>query len=203
MKTQRFVLLLALSVWAMGCVVGQSFQFNYQPPKDAANVGQGKTVVLLPVADERSYVVSKDEPVNFVGELRNGYGMPFNVTTSDNRPFAQVVEESVQRDLEAAGYRVTRAATPSGPSRALSVTMKDFMSNTNINIDVVWDFAVRVLDGSGNTLVEEKDSGEQALEGSFMNPVKASKQKVPPFFYTLIHRMVTGNPKIVQALNSQ
>ena len=201
MKTRRLLLVIGLSIWAMGCVVGQSFKFNYQPPPGVTNVGQGKTVVLLPVADERPYVVQKEEPVNFVGELRNGYGMPFNVTTADSRPFAQIVEESVQRDLEAAGYRVVRGPSASAADRALSVTMKDFMSNTNINIDVVWDFLVKVVDGSGNTVAEEHDSGEQALEGSFMNPVKASKNKVPEFFNMLVHRMVTGNQKIVAALN--
>ena len=201
MKIKQFVLLAVLSVWAMGCVAGNTMAFEYAAPA-TSTVGQGKTVVLLPVADERPYILEKDEPLTFVGEMRNGYGMPFNVNTANGRPFAEVVTSAVQRDLEAAGFTVVRGERAQGSNRALSVTMKEFMSNTSINIDVVWDFVVRVLDGSGNVVAEDADQGEQELKGSMMNPVKAAKKSVPEYFSTVVHRMITGNPKIVQALTS-
>jgi hypothetical protein len=193
------LLVVALSLFAGGCVVGNSYKFNYVPA-ERTTVGQGRTVVLVPVVDEREFVLSKDEPVSLVGEMRNGYGMPFNVSTEGNRPFADVVTDAIQRDLEAAGFTVVRGTGASGSDRALSVQMKDFLATTNVDTSLEWDFLVRVLDAAGSVLAEKRESGEEDLEGSFMNPVKAAKSEVPKAFYALIHKMITGEPRILNAL---
>lgn len=202
MSRKHLVLLVALSVWAAGCVAGNAYRFDYQPA-ERTTVGQGRTVVLMPVVDEREYIVSKDEPVSLVGEMRNGYGMPFNVKTEGDRPFADVVTEAVQRDLEAAGFTVVRGANASGNDRALAVQIKEFLATTSVATDVEWDFLVRVLDAAGKVVAEKRESGEQELPGSMMNPVKAAKKAVPQSFYEIVHRMVTGEPKIVSALTGR
>ena len=56
-----------------------------------------------------------EEPKSFVGEMRNGYGMPFNVNTEGDRPFAEVIGEIVARDLTASGFNVVRGARFSRP----------------------------------------------------------------------------------------
>jgi hypothetical protein len=198
---------LVTLVLLTGCVIGNTHAFNYVPT-ERSDVGQGKTVLLFAVDDQRSYIVSGDEPANFVGEQRNGYGMPFNVTTSDKRPFAAIVQETVQRDLEAAGFRVTASREKQGAEpvkaaqagKGLKVVMREFKSDTFSNINFDYDFEVIVYDDAGNELARDRVSGEEELKGSMMNPVKASKKKVPAYFYEKIHALVAGNPKVVQAL---
>jgi hypothetical protein len=209
--THRLQLMVSLLILTLctGCVVGNTHAFNYVPAT-RSEVGAGKVVLLFAVDDQRPYIVSGDEPANFVGEQRNGYGMPFNVTTADGRSFAQVVQETVQRDLEAAGFRVTASAEK--PTRvteavraaqannALSVVMREFKSDTFNNINFDYDFEVVVYDAAGNELARDRLSGEEELKGSMMNPVKAAGQKVPGEFYTKIHSLITGNEKVMAAL---
>ncbi len=192
-----------------GCVVGNTHTFDYAPA-ERSEIGAGRTVHLYAVDDQRAYVVSGDEPANFVGEQRNGYGMPFNVTTTDGRPFAKIVQETVQRDLEAAGFRVNPsaekassiagAAGPVQADSALTVVMREFKSDTFNNINFDYDFEVIVYDAAGTELARDRLSGEEELPGSMMNPVKASKKKVPAHFYSKIHALITGNPKVMKAL---
>lgn len=204
MNLERLMPLLVLSVSVVGCVFGQSFQFNYVPPKDAPQVGHGKTVVLLPVIDNRPYVLSKVETPDYVGVLRNGYLQPYRVNTSDGRPFADVVQEAVQRDLASAGYHVVRGTHTDAGSRALLVTVSDFASDMNeTNILVSVDFMVQVVDGSGTVHAAVKKIGTRALKSSRINSVRAAKMHVPEYFNTLVHDTVTGDAAIVKALNSE
>jgi hypothetical protein len=194
-----------------GCVMGNQHTFNYVPT-EKSEIGDGTVVLLFAVDDQRPYIVSGDEPATFVGEQRNGYGMPFNVTTSDGRPFAAIVQETVQRDLEAAGFRVTPAQTKGGDvagavrnanaSRALAIVMREFKSDTFNNINFDYDFEAVVYDANGAEIARDRISGEEVIPGSLMNPVKASKKKVPAEFYVKMHRLVTGNEKIVKALTN-
>jgi len=192
-----------------GCAAGNTHTFNYVPT-ERSEVGKGVVVLLFAVDDQRPYIVSGEEPANFVGEQRSGYGIPFNVTTTDKRPFAQVVQETVQRDLEASGFRVTpspqkagdvpAAVSAANANRALMVLMREFKSDTYNNINFDYDFEAVVYDASGKELARNKLAGEEEIPGSLMNPPKAAKQKVPPRFYETIHRLITGDEKMMQAL---
>lgn len=213
MARKSSTVLTLVALWVLtGCAVGNKHAFNYVPA-ERSDVGNGRVVLLFAVDDQREYVVSGDEAPNFVGEQRNGYGMPFNVTTADNRPFAQIVQETVQRDLEAAGFRVTAsndkggsnvssAARTANAGRALMVVMREFKSDTFNNINFDYDFEAVVYDADGKELAREKLSGEEVIPGSLMNPPKAARQKVPEQFYGKIHALITGNPKIMSALTS-
>ena len=210
MRSLKLAAILPVLVLLTGCVMGNTHTFNYVPA-ERSEIGQGKVVLLFAVDDQRPYIVTGDEPLNFVGEQRNGYGVPFNVTTSDGRPFATIVQETVQRDLEAAGFRVTALAQKkptliedtvrtAQASRALTVVMREFKSDTFNNINFDYDFEAIVYDDAGNELARDRISGEEEMKGSLMNPVKASKQKVPAYFYTKIHALITGNEKVMKAL---
>ncbi|HEX7829810.1 MAG TPA: hypothetical protein VF787_09140 [Thermoanaerobaculia bacterium] len=212
MKKSANLLALFAVVLLTGCVVGNTHTFNYVPA-DRSDVGAGKLVLLFAVEDQREYVISGDEPTNFVGEQRNGYGMPFNVTTTDKRPFAIVVQETVARDLEAAGFEVTTSASKATDiaaalrdakaNRALAVVMREFKSDTFNNINFDYDFEAIVYDADGKEIARDRIYGEEELEGSLMNPVKASKRKVPEEFYKRIHSLITANHKVLDALTSQ
>ena len=169
-------------------------------------------VVLFAVDDQRPDIVSGDEPPHWVGEQRGGYGNPFNVTTTSGKPFAEEVAEAVRRDLVARGFEAvvveeTRDDAEAtlrshGARRGVAVVMRKFNSNTYVNIDVEWDFEATVIGEGGEELATNREEGKRNLEGSFLNPPKAAKQQVPPFFNEIAHRLVAGNKEILEALTS-
>lgn len=203
-------LLLALPLlFSVGCVAGNNLRFDYRPAS-MPNVGNSAAVVVA-ADDARQYVVSGDEPKSFVGELRNGYGMPFNVTTEGEIAFSSVVAESVRRELEAAGFRavvadnskdLTGAMSRNSASRGLLVTVNEFKADTMNRSTVYYDLTASVLDRSGAVVATTTKKGEDVVEGSFMNPIKALKANVPAFFYRQIHALVS-DPTIMNALTAR
>lgn len=205
--------LVVLAALSTGCAVGNTHTFDYRPPAREA-LGDGALVLLFAVDDRRKEIVEEGEPVSWVGEQRGGFGNPFNVKTTSGLPFADEVAETVRRDLEAIGFRVERldrtagsadvpaALAAAGARRGLAIEMRNFNSNTYTNIDVEWEFEATVFGADGERVESHRIAGRRTLEGSLMNPPKAAKQKVPPFFYELMQELVTGNADVVRALQS-
>lgn len=205
--------LLLLAAAATGCAMGNTHTFDYRPPSREA-LGADQPVVLFAVDDRRKEIVEEGEPASWVGEQRGGYGNPFNVKTTSGRPFAEEVVETVRRDLEALGFRVVlsdrtadavdiaTALAEAGAHRGLAIEMRNFNSNTYSNIDVEWEFEATVLGAAGEPINSHRIEGRRTLEGSLLNPPKAAKEKVPPFFYELMRELVTGNAEMVRALTS-
>ena len=203
-------LLAAAALAASGCAVGNTHTFRYTP-QPGENLGQERVVLVFDVEDLRKDIVSGDEPPSWVGEQRAGFGIPYTITTTDRRAFAEVVQETLQRDLESVGFRTVTAEETSpesvagllaeeGADRALVVVMRNFNSDTYNDIDVEWDFEATVYDPSGRALASNHLEGRQEVKGSLMNPVKAAKLKVPPFFYDLMRQLVVGDREMMAAL---
>ena len=203
--------LFFFAVVLSGCAIGQTHTYTYEPP--ATTPAAKGTVVLFAVRDERADVVAGAEPATWVGEQRDGWGIPHSIVTTDGRPFAAIVQEAVQRDLERAGLTVVVAqevpATAAGiadllrshgATRALDVTVADFNANTYANIDVEWDFTARVFDAAGGTVATDRLQGKETLEAAVRGSIRAAKMQVPPFLYRLVHELVIANPRIWPAL---
>lgn len=205
---RSLVFVVLSTLLTSGCAIGNKYAFDYRPAT-VADVAQGASILLLEPLDQRSYIVSGDEPPDFVGEQRNGYGMPFNVTTADGRPFSETVGSIAKNDLEAAGYRVTLVddspdaigalLKERGIDRGLVLVIREFESDTMTNITVDWDIEASVYDQNGKIVTTESDRGSEDLVGSFMNPPKAARQKVPAFLHEKIHELL-NRPSIQSAL---
>lgn len=198
-----------------GCAVGNTHSFVYRPTA-TQSVGLGKGVLIFEVREARPEVIDEGEPASWVGEQRSGFGIPYNVLTTNRRPFAQVVQDVLIADLGAAGFavKVAGAEPPqlreaiarllggAGAERGLFVEVREFNSNTYTNIDVEWDFRVQVFGPSGSVLVEDHLAGRETLEGSVMNAPGAAKKKVPPFLNGLLRDLVIANPQVLDALTT-
>lgn len=203
-------LLLLLSA----CMMGHRHRFVYVPDL-GPDLGGGRAVVVFPVEDRRRDIVSGDEGPDWVGEQRNKYGIPFDVNTAGRRPFAEIVQETVAIDLEALGFRTV--LTPEEPSRragqvarvlrshdtdrGIAIVLRTFNSNTYFDIDVEWDLEAVVYGPEGEVLAKNRIWGKRELQGSILNPPKAAKRKVPPFFNDLVHELVGGSDEIVEGLS--
>lgn len=212
----RAVTLLSVCSLLAGCAVGNTHTFRYSRPA-VDSVGNDRVVLMFKVREARAPIVVEGEPPTWVGEQRSGFGIPYNVLTTDRRPFYQVVSETIQKDLEAAGFSVvaTSVQLPNGPvalgerlsaaeaERGLYVEMRKFNSNTYTNIDVEWDFIARVFAASGAQIAENHLEGRTTLPGSFLNPPAAAKQRVPPFFYQLMRELVIESDEVMMALSGE
>lgn len=194
-----------------GCIANAEYRFDYHPGT-SSDVGEGDTVLVVLPHDNRPDVVSGDEPPSYVGELRNGFGIPFTVNTRGKRPFARVVAEAVARDLEAAGFRVVGDPLPAGPGlserigragarKALEVTINEFDADTFFDSSVEWDFVATVYDERGEVIATDRSAGNGELDGSLWNPKRAASRRVPPFLFDRLHRLIGENPTIVAALS--
>lgn len=213
MRMSRFAWIPLL--WAAaGCATGNTHTFNYRPQK-TSELGRGTTVLVFAVKDARPYIVAGEEPASSVGEQRAGYGGTlYSVLTSDGRPFAEHVAETVERDLEAAGFKVLasdRAAegdvgrflAEQGADRAVAVVMREFNSNTYNNIDVEWDFEATVYGAEGKELHRSTETGKTTLTVLLGGQGRVPGQPVPPFFYELIHKLIAGDPEVIRALTAK
>lgn len=209
-------LLVAAALAFAGCAVGNTHTFRYAPTQIEA-VGQDRVVLLFKVREARPAVVDEGEPPSWVGEQRGGFGIPYNVLTTDGKAFTRVVQETLQKDLEAAGFDVEVSSTDAAETQAeiasrlgeasaergLFVEVRDFNSNTYTNIDMEWDLLATVYGRSGAVLAENHLQGRTTLDGSFMNPPGAAKRSVPPFFYELTRDLVLRNDDVMRALTGQ
>jgi len=203
--------LAALLLVVSGCMMGHRHTFVYVPDL-GPDLGNGRTVVVFPAEDLRRDVVAGDEGPDWVGEQRNKYGIPFDVNTAGRRPFAKIVQETTAIDLEALGFRtvqtseepahqVPRVLERHGADRGIAVVIRTFNSDTYFDIDVEWDLEAVVYGPAGEVLTKNRIWGKRELQGSVLNPPKAAKRKVPPFFNDLIHRLVGGDEGIVEELS--
>jgi hypothetical protein len=201
-----------LATTLAGCAIGQTHLYTYEPP--ATSPTAKGTVVLFAVRDERADVVAGTEPPTWVGEQRDGWGIPHSVVTTDGRPFAAILQEAVQRDLAGTGLTVvvalevppTAAAIAEllrsrGATRALSVGLHDFNVNTYSNMDVEWELSARVFDAMGEVAASDRSQGKETMEAAVRGSIRAAKMQTPPFFYRLVHELVVLNPRIWPALS--
>jgi hypothetical protein len=213
MRMSRFAWIPLLSAVA-GCAIGNTHTFNYRP-QETSELGRGTTVLVFAVKDARPYIVAGEEPASFVGEQRAGYGgVLHNVLTTDGRPFAEHVAETVGRDLQAAGFKVLasdrvaegdigRFLAEQGADRAMAVVMREFNSNTYNNIDVEWDFEAAVYGADGKELHRRTETGKTTLTVLLGGFGRVPGQPVPTFFYELIHKLVAGDPEVIRALKAR
>lgn len=201
------LLLLGALSWS-GCVlVGATFPFA-DPAPVSGTVGSGTRVLLLPVEDRRPQVLYEGEPPSWVGEQRDFYGIPYNVSTRDHRPLAAIVEETIGRDLAGLGFEVVPHQGPvhdlpgllarSRADRALVVTIHDLNSNTYFNVDVVWNLEATVYGTDGRVVRRNLDQGAQTLSGTSAGP--RNERKVPDFYFRLIRALVIEDVELLAAL---
>lgn len=216
MRMRRFAWIPFL--WAVlaaaGCASGNTYTFNYRP-QETSELGRGTTVLVFSVKDARPYIVAGAAPASFVGQHRAGYGgILSSILTTDGRPFAEHVAETVERDLEAAGFKVLasdrmaegdigRFLAEQGADRAVVVVIRKFNTYTHNDIDVEWDFEATFYGADGKELHRSTETGKTTLTMLLGGPGRVPGQPVPPFFYELIHKLVAGDPEVIRALTAR
>jgi len=184
------VLLAVLFSLANGCAAGNKYDFA----DVTADIGvSGSSSVAVATHDQREYVVSGKKRPNFVGLQRGGYGNPFNVTTKSNRPFADELTGVIAASLSKKGFKaepisvsssdrhdvVVQKVKAAGADRMIIVTLKEWKSDTHLNVALAYDLVITILGGEGTKLGEKNIKGRESLAGSMVNPPRFARTAVP------------------------
>ena len=188
--------IVLFSVMLSGCVVGQKLDMDYTAA--AVEVTEPNRV-KIDVVDERPYVVSGDKDPWFIGKYRAGFGNPWDVTTEDNVPLAQVLAADLEEALQGLGFGSDAAS----PDRVLAVQIRDwnFDGYQNGRFWYALDVEVRGSDGSVIESLTLEDNRE--ITGSFWTGAKGGFEKEMPALYrSVVDAVVTRNDKVLAALRS-
>src|SRR5262249_26243787 len=149
-----------LAALSSGCAVGQTINYRDVAPMLRA---QAPIPLAIAVQDRRPEVVSGAKPKTFVGLCRGGFGKPFDVKTSSDKPLADDFMSVIWRSFRARGYRlsgvpvgaevlpeqIAAMAAKTGATRLLSVQIAAWKSDTYSGTKLTYDLVARVLEVPG------------------------------------------------------
>jgi hypothetical protein len=207
---KNVILATVLALFASGCAVGNKYRFA-EVMEDIDVAGQ-KTVAVASV-DKRKTVVAGESPPEYVGVQRGGFGNPFNVTTESDLPFADAVSKSVSSSLEEKGFKTIPVYVKAGTSkddalrelvssnaeRAILLLIEQWETDTYTNIGLTYDLTLAVYGQNGEILAESSATDSRTIEGDFVNPPAAAREKVPEAFKSAIEELL-NDPDVAQAL---
>lgn len=162
-KVLLVCLLVPLPAYAVFSAAGKKVNYLETGAK-LDYTGTGKVVVVA--TDERPYVLNGKEKPQFVGQIRGGYGNPFQVLNQTGHPLADDVSASIAASLAAGGYSASADVVPKGetadqtiarvaagsPDRIVLVRMREMKSDGYASYAFYADVTVSVHDASGAVL---------------------------------------------------
>lgn len=205
------VAFVLIASWLLGaCAIGNTYDYRAQAP--AIEVTTDKSLAVA-VVDQRAYVLSGDKAPKFIGLQRGGFGNPFDVTTQSGDPLASdmsqaMVQSLAARDVAARAVLVAPTANVAGaraqalaanPSRALLVYLREWKTDTMINVALIYNIEAEVLDAQGKKLGGASSSGNENLGGDAVNPPGYAGIHVPKAFARVFGQLLS-NPDIANAL---
>jgi hypothetical protein len=165
-----------------GCAVGQKYQYSDVSIPLTRVSSDGP--VGVGVHDVRPYVVSGGKPEAFVGLLRGGYGMPFDVTTESGKPMTTDVRDAIVKAMQKKGLTVTPVAisprdsaskaksalVATNAKKLVLVTINEWKTDSIMNTELIYDVTLAVLDGKGEQLAVNRVNGSDNLGSLGMTP---------------------------------
>ena len=209
MKKLIFVL-VGVQMLLSGCAVGNKYDYRSQTPELPVSSGGS---VAVAVSDQRPYVVSGDKTSMFVGLQRGGFGNPFDVETLSREPLADDFTATIVAALESKGITVKpvmvapsvndrkaiQALAASGADKTLLVSLREWKSDTAMNVAFMYDVKAEVFDAQGKSIAENAVNGRDNLGGSALNAPGHARKAVPEAYRRVLESLL-GDPKILDAL---
>lgn len=193
-----------------GCAVGQSFRYDNTTLDVKA---AGSSSVAVASVDKRPYVKTAEKDPNYVGNLRGGFGNPFNVSTESGKPLADDMSSVICSSLKRKGFTCTPVSIAvnepeaqvksklkaTNADRLIQLSIDEWMSSTYTNTALAYDIQLTEMGRDGAILAEKKLKGEDDLGGSFMNPPGHAKEAVPQAYKNKLEELL-NDTAVLQAL---
>ncbi len=208
---KKFFFVLLIGNLLSGCAIGNKYNI--------ANVKAecretGKFTVVVASLDKRKFITDKTSPDTYVGMVRGGYGNPFDATTLSGLPFADAVSKAICNALTNKGFKAmpifVKFDTPEKEvikhlldrkkDRAILVIIRQWESDSFYNLNVGYNFIMKVISQDGAILATAKTKNAINMPGSILTGALAmSKKEVPNIFKKAIESLL-NNPEVMKAL---
>ena len=196
MKTfAKLLFTLAIALPMVGCVAGQSLAIDYQATTELV-APEGALPVLVTVEDKREFVVSGDKPDYYIGHYRAGFGNPWDVTTEEREPLAEIMTADLVEELEALGFMTE------GSGRTLAVTINDWNFDGWQNGHLWYDIAVVLTEPDGNVLYSGNVEDDVGVTGTISGIKGGMERDIPQIYRGAILSIVRDNDALMAALKS-
>jgi len=199
LKFMRQLTLALAPLVLAGCVAGQSLETGYTAEPAAVPAADGSSVVLT-VTDDRPYVKSGDKAPYYVGKYRAGFGNPWDVTTDDNVPLADVMRGDIAEELAALGHPV-RTAPPA--DRQMAVSIRDWNFDGYQNGEFWYDLLVTVRAADGSVLTNSVITDRVGVTGTLWEGAKGGFERdMPKLYAQAIRKLIRENAEVTAALKA-
>lgn len=195
-----------------GCAIGN--KVDYRAQSINLNTGSQKTIALG-VHDQRPYVLSGNKDPQFVGIQRDGYGIPFNVSTESGGSLAQDLTAAISNGLTRGGASVQSQTYPHQTSndavakqllalnaeKFLFITFREWKTDSYsfMSTNLQYDITAQVLQSDGTVLAENHLSGDEPISGGVMGNQSQANSSVPAAVSRKL-QLLLGDKDIVAAL---
>lgn len=170
----------------------------------------GTTAILLAVHDQRTEMISTGKEPEFVGYMRSGFGIPFNIGTKSGQPLAVDLANVIGNALIKKGFAVKNMPTsPSETHEQLVQKMKEAKAGMPVILhlttwhsdcyQVVWyyyNLVLQVYDTEGKFIGQKMIEGKESVGSSFWNPPKFARKNLPPAMKKRLEELF-NSPEIV------
>ncbi len=192
--------------------VAEGTTHKYQWTSADLKVKSSKKIAVA-VRDRRTYVLIREKLPNFVGLVRQGYGVPFDAKTESGNALATDFGQSIVDGLKAKGN--SAAALTIAPSldkaaakrdllqmqaeRFMLITLNEWKSNTFWRTELHFDVDLNIYDQSGTELESKSLKGTDVEEGEGFTPKSRSQQVSAMIFQKKLEDLL-NDPAVVSAL---
>jgi hypothetical protein len=209
-RLARGFLGLALLSLLSGCAVGQKVRYH---DADLELDAAGNSPVAVASLDNRPYVKNGEKDKDYAGNLRGGFGNPFNLTTESGKPLADDMASVICAAFKKKGHSCTTVSLEPKEQKAqivdklkatnakklLLLTINEWLSSTYQNTSLTYDLDLTVMNESGASLAAKNAKGEDELGGSFWSPPAHAKEAVPLAYQKKLESML-NDPAVSKVL---
>ncbi len=211
-KFLKLLYVLLLGMLMSGCAIGNKYKIaDIEAKVNAA----GNASVAVASLDNRPFIVDKTSPDTYVGMVRGGFGNPFDATTQSDLPFADAVSKAICKALNRNGFKAipvsvnfdmtenqaTNLLLQKNEDRAILVVIKEWESDSFYNLNIGYDFLLKVIGRGGTVLATSEAKNAVDISGNIMTgSLWLSKTEVPATFQNAIESLL-NDPSVVSALS--
>ena len=191
---KKLVIVAVTTIPMYGCVAGQSVAISYDP-ESLAVAPADSTPIMVTVIDKRPFVVSGSKPPYFIGKYRAGFGNPWDVTTEERTPLADLMAADISEDLEALGFSIA------GGGRTLRIAIKDWNFDGWQNGHLWYDIAIGLSDADGNELYSGSVEDDVGITGTLSGIKGGVERDIPIIYRNAIRKIIRDNSELISALS--
>jgi hypothetical protein len=145
----------------------------------------------IAIHDQRHYVTNASKSATFIGTMRSGVGIPYDITTKSDKTLADeflgIIINALEKNGNTTKPVITRSGlnkeevmaelSKTGANRNVYMDIREWKTDTYMKADLYCLVNLYVLDQNGQTVAETSiKSNAEAFGGSFWNPKKAAKK---------------------------